>query len=190
VEPAPERRPLPLFRRLLGDGEFAALPATGRALPAASLPGRFEGEVQVRPARGAVARALAGLLGFPRHAQAAALSVTIAQAGEGETWVRHFPPRPMRSRLWPDKGRLCERFGPVRLAFRLALEEGVLHWRPVALSVFGLPLPLRLAAGIEAREWEQDGRYRFLARGALPGIGCIVDYEGWLDTASTDSSTR
>jgi hypothetical protein len=48
-------------------------------------------------------------------------------------------------------------------------------------SAFGLPLPFALAPGIEAREWEEDGRFRFAVAASLPLAGGIVRYSGWLE---------
>lgn len=154
-----------------------------RRLHAAPLPLRLQGEVQVHAATHGVARLLARLLGFPSQPRQGPISVLLERDGRGERWTRHFAERSLCSRLQPEHGLLAERFGPVRLRFRLEVDDGVLHWRPQALSCFGLPLPRALAASIEAREWVEDGRYRFLARGALPGVGRVVGYEGWLDVA-------
>jgi hypothetical protein len=169
-----------LFRTLLGDA-FDRLPEPVRALHDAALPARFVGEARVSPARGLLARAVARWLGFPVHACVAAIAVTIEAAGGGEHWTRDFPPRPMRSRLWPVGGRLRERFGPVTVDFLLRADDASLVWKPVALRLFGLPLPAALRRGIEAREWVEKGRYRFAVHGALPGLGTLVRYEGWLD---------
>ncbi|MGO1071164.1 DUF4166 domain-containing protein [Lysobacter sp. CA199] len=56
-----------------------------------------------------------------------------------------------------------------------------LTWRLVRVRALGLPLPLGWFGGVHAREFERDGRYRFDVRAALPGIGLLVHYRGWLD---------
>ena len=47
-------------------------------------------------------------------------------------------------------------------------------------SALGIPLPLALAPRIAAREWEEDGRFRFAVSASLPLAGEIVRYSGWL----------
>ena len=47
-------------------------------------------------------------------------------------------------------------------------------------SAFGVPLPLAFAPTSRAREWEADGRFHFDVPTALPLIGRIVHYRGWL----------
>jgi Domain of unknown function (DUF4166) len=48
-------------------------------------------------------------------------------------------------------------------------------------SFLGIPLPLALAPQGIAREWEEQGRFRFDVPIALPLVGRIVHYTGWLD---------
>ena len=169
-----------LFQNLLG-ADFDRLPASIRALHDAPLPRRFHGRATVMAARGSMARLIARVLGFPRDSIDADIAVTIEPNNEGQCWIRDFPPRPMRSRLWPEHGLLCERFGPVTLRFRLAVEAGTLAWQLASVHVLAMPLPRSWFAAVEARESVRDGRYHFFVRGALPGIGHVIGYEGWLD---------
>ena len=82
--------------------------------------------------------------------------------------------------LWGERGLLRERFGPVTLGFALSAEAGVLCWRVRAARLLGLPLPPAWFAGVFAREFEADGRYRFEASARFPIVGDVVRYEGWL----------
>ena len=50
-------------------------------------------------------------------------------------------------------------------------------------SIWRLPLPLFLAPRSRAREWQEDGRFCFEVPIALPLIGRIVHYRGWLAPA-------
>lgn len=170
-----------LFHQLLGPA-FALLPGPVQRVHS-RLPLCLRGEAQVHAATHGVARLLARLLGFPSEARWAAISVQLERDGHGERWTRRFAERTLRSRLQPERGLLVERFGPVRLRFHLEVDGGVLHWRPRAVSCLGLPLPRGLVSSIEAREWVEDGRYRFLARGVLPLVGRVVAYEGWLEVS-------
>jgi hypothetical protein len=175
-----EQRAERLFQNLLG-ADFQRLPAPVRALHDAPLPRRFRGRASVTAAQGTMARLIARVLGFPRESIDADISVSIEPSNEGQGWLRDFPPRPMRSRLWPERGLLCERFGPVTLRFRLRVEVDTLAWQLASVHLFGLRLPLAWFGDVEARESVRDGRYHFFVRGALPGVGHLIGYEGWLD---------
>ncbi len=41
-------------------------------------------------------------------------------------------------------------------------------------------MPRRLGPRIAAREWEEEGRFRFAIDVALPLVGPVVRYTGWL----------
>ena len=50
-------------------------------------------------------------------------------------------------------------------------------------SALGVQLPLLLAPRSAATEWEEDGAFRFDVPIALPLVGRIVHYRGWLRPA-------
>lgn len=62
--------------------------------------------------------------------------------------------------------------------------EPGLSWHLVRVRALGLPLPVSWFAGVTAREFELDGRYCFDVHAALPGVGLLVHYRGWLDVGS------
>lgn len=170
-----------LFRELLDDA-LDRTPAPVRALHEASLPQCFEGQAQVRAARGVLTRWAARIAGLPRCEGDVAMRVRIERTDDGERWTRHFPPSPFVSRLWACDGVLCERIGPSEIRFRLHADGEGIVWEPVALRLFGwLPLPDFLLRGVTAREGvDALGRYRFQAAAVFPVLGCVAAYEGWL----------
>ena len=87
----------------------------------------------------------------------------------------------MRSRLWDADGVLCERLGLVTFGFALSARDGAIEWRVVRVRALGLPLPARWFGAVAAREFEQNDRYHFDVRAALPLAGLLVHYRGWLD---------
>lgn len=171
-----------LFRDLLGDA-LDSVPAPVRALHEMPLLYRFEGEAQVRVAKGVLAGWAARMAGLPRCEGRVAMAVTIERTAGGERWTRHFPPTPFLSRLWMREGLLCERIGPTEVRFRLSADAQGIVWEPVALRMFGwLPLPAALLRGVKAHETvDAQGRYRFHASAGFPLLGCVVAYEGWLN---------
>jgi len=108
------------------------------------------------------------------------VEVEIDASSAVEKWTRHIGGRAMPSRLWEQDGLLCERLGLVRFGFRLTVEEGAIVWRVVRVAALGLRLPARWFDAVLARESELDGRYRFDVAAALPVVGMLVRYRGWL----------
>lgn len=94
--------------------------------------------------------------------------------------TRDFGGRAFRSHLSQEGGRLVERFGPLRFAFERRGEPNGLSMRLTGWRVGPLPLPLAWAPRSPAREWEEDGVFHFDVPIALPLIGPVVHYRGWL----------
>lgn len=168
----------PLFRRVLGV-EFEALPAAVRTLHAASGHRRYRGQVEVVRGGNPLARLFAWASRLPPAGQGE-VEVEIDASGDEEKWTRHIGGHAMPSRLWERDGLLCERLGLARFGFRLAAEQGDIVWRVERVTVLGVPLPARWFVNVRARESELEGRYRFDVAAALPVIGLLVRYRGWL----------
>lgn len=169
-----------LFAALLGD-DYRTLPPAVRALHDAARPVRFRGRAQVESARGRLARLVARVAGLPDRDGDLPVAVTFMPTSAGERWQRDFGGRPMRSRLWRDGDHLCERLGAATLRFRLVATETGTDWQLLSVRIFGMPLPRAWFRQVHASESERDGRYHFQVRAALPLIGMLVAYQGWLD---------
>lgn len=172
---------VPLFQRVLG-AEFGTLPLAVGALHAARGHRRYHGQVEVARGANPLARLFAWATRLPPAGQGE-VEVEIDANGEGERWTRHIGGHAMPSRLWEQDGLLCEQLGLVRFGFRLTVEESGIVWRVARVNALGLRLPARWFGGVRARESEFDGRYRFDVAAALPVVGLLVRYRGWLDVA-------
>jgi hypothetical protein len=168
------------FADLLGTA-YAVIPDPVRALHDRALPARFDGEVDIEAGHGLAARVLGSCAGLPRRSGTFPLRFEIRGDAHRQLWIRHFPPRPMRSRLHAEGGLLCERMGAATFAFRLEGDAGGTRWHVARVRALGVPLPLHWFRGMSAREYAQDGRYRFDVEVSLPMIGHLVAYRGWLD---------
>jgi len=173
----------PLYRRLLGD-DFDRLPPEIRAMHGATDRLAAAGRGSVERGRNPLARLVAGLFGLPPAARDVPVRVTFTVAEGVEIWERDFDGARFRSRQEIGRGRLAgllvQRFGP--FAFGLAVPAG-----PAGLSLeirgmefLGLPLPRALAPRVAAGERVVDGRFTFDVRMALPLVGLLVHYRGWL----------
>jgi hypothetical protein len=170
--------PPPLYARVMG-ADFARLPAAVRQMHDVLRDGGAHGRATVTLGTHPLARLVARAVGFPTAGEHA-LHVRFAEAEGVETWTRTFSGRAFSSRLRQVGPHLEERFGPLRFRFALPADDGGLTMRMVGWRLGVLPLPLALAPVSAAREWAQDGRFRFDVPIALPLVGPVVRYTGWL----------
>nr|WP_272494067.1 DUF4166 domain-containing protein [Stenotrophomonas mori] len=169
-----------MFEHVLGPA-FARLPPLLRAVHTVASCQTWQGRGRVRRGRHWLVAPCAWLARLPPSADDLPVAVTFRAGADGERWDRRFGTARMASRLWQREGRLLERLGAVRLGFVLTVEDGEIHWRAERVWVLGIvPLPAAWSAAVQCREREHAGRYEFRVEVALPLIGPLIRYEGWL----------
>lgn len=171
--------PPPLYARIMGE-RFDRLPRAVRAVHNVCGDAGASGEAEVLRGRNPLTRVVAWVVGFP-PAGRCPVHVGFSERGGVERWTRSFGAHSFSSRLREEHGLLVEKFGPLAFRFALPSDENGLAMRMAGWNVAGLPLPLRLAPRSLAREWEEDGRFRFDVPIALPLLGLLVHYRGWLE---------
>ena len=173
----------PLFARLLGEA-WERLPGAVRAMHDGRGPRIAQGRAAVERGRGLLSRLVGRLMGFPNAAPDVPVRVAFEPSRGEEVWTRTFGRKTFASRLAAGRGRsdmlLVERFGPLACGMALVAEPGVLRLVPRGVTLLGVPIPAILAPCIQARETQEDGRFRFDVAIALPLIGPVVRYRGWL----------
>jgi NAD(P)-dependent dehydrogenase (short-subunit alcohol dehydrogenase family) len=180
ISTATQRMGGSLFARTLSG--FESMPNAIKQ--AHSIVGRtvLRGEAEVEGAANRIGGLVAKLFGLPTAASRVPVTVTMEARPEGETWVRDFGGRRFRSALKerPGKG-LSERFGLLTFDLDVPTSKFGLTMSIVAWRLGPIPLPATLAPRTVARE-ELDGfgRFRFDVTIALPGLGRLVRYQGWL----------
>lgn len=170
--------PEPPYKRVMG-ADFDSLPDTLRSLHSPLRDGGASGEAVVTGASTLLGKLIARLMRFPppgRHA----LHVEFSEHLGVERWTRDFGGHRFSSELRAKDGQLQERFGPLRFCFGLPRRANGLEMVMRCWSAFGIRLPLSLAPRSTATEWEEDGTFHFDVPIALPLIGTIVHYRGWL----------
>ena len=173
--------PPPLYARIMGD-QFDRLPSVVREMHAVLGDGGAKGSAIVTGAGNPLAALIARIIGFPRTGTHP-LHVAFAERDGVETWTRLFSGRTFHSRLSQHGRQLVERFGPLRFGFDLPSDERGLAMVLRCWWIGPIRFPLALAPRLIAREWEEDGRFHFDVQIALPLIGRIVHYRGWLEHA-------
>jgi hypothetical protein len=109
--------------------------------------------------------------------------VVIESRDGHECWTRFFGDRAMRSVMSAATGGLIEeRFGPFALRMRLVPRPGGLDMERVSGRLWGVPLPGFLLPKIRATErTDEYRRHAFDVEIALPLLGRLVAYTGWLE---------
>ena len=168
-----------LFERALGPRFAELAPALQRFH---RLAGRhaLHGEVQTLRPHSAPGRLLARLLGSPRVATVGPIRFEIDARPGGETWIRHFPGRTMRSAMGLADGHIVERLGAASLDFALSADGGRLQMRLARMRFLGIPCPAWLRPRLVAEETGDGARLHFHVEAHVIGIGQVVGYRGWL----------
>jgi hypothetical protein len=174
-----ERRlPPALYARVMGE-RYHALPEMVRKIHHVCGDSGVSGEATVTHGKSRLARLVAWLMRFPPSGHHP-LHVSFAERDGIERWTRSFGSHSFTSHLSERNGRLIERFGPLRFQFDLPSDGQGLEMHIRGWSCLGLPLPLALAPQSRAREWQEGDRFRFDVPIALPLVGLVVHYSGWL----------
>ncbi len=169
----------PLYARVMGE-RFARLAPPVAAIHNVLRDSGASGRAVVLRGRGILARMIATAMRFPVDGDHD-LHVAFSENDGVERWIRDFSGRRFSSHLSQGGACLVERFGPLRFRFDLPNEGNGLRMVMRGWSCAGLSLPLALAPQTDAREWAEDGRFHFDVPIAMPLIGPIVRYRGWLE---------
>lgn len=170
--------PPPLYARAMG-AAFDRLPPAVQAIHDVLRDDGADGAATVTRGRNPLARLIGRCVGFPPAGEHQ-LHVHFEEADGVETWTRRFSGRGFHSRLALRRGLLTERFGLLTFGFDLPAGETGLDMILRAWWLGPLRMPLLLGPRCAAREWEEDGRFRFDVSIGLPLIGPIAHYRGWL----------
>lgn len=168
-----------LYQKVMGP-EFDKLPASLQKLHSVVRDAGFHGEAQVTNGTNPFAKLAAKIFGFPSAGQHD-LHVHIKADKKGETWTRSFSGKRFSSRLEQSGRHLAERFGPFQFRFDLPVTDSGLRMEMAGWKFWFVPLPLFLAPKSRASEWDEDGRFHFDVPIALPIVGLMVHYRGWLE---------
>jgi saccharopine dehydrogenase-like NADP-dependent oxidoreductase len=170
------------FELALGEA-FETLAPAVRAAHRAGPVTRLRGEARVTGVATPIAALAAWLFGMPRTKRGVVVDVTKRHWGDKETWTRSFDGRRMESRLrFVRPGIVSESFGPFTFDMKVSAEAGVLSMTIVGWRMGVVPLPSFLAPRSTATESQDEaGRFRFDVPIALPLVGRLTHYSGWLE---------
>lgn len=150
---------------------------------------RWSGRAEIAGASNPVAFLAARIVGIPRAADDVDVTVEFEVHDGVEHWQRAFGGKPFVSLQYAGQGRdagtVVERFGALAFALRNTLNGEGLSQEIAAAYVLGVPLPRFLGPRVHARErLDAQGRFTFDVAIALPLLGRLVAYRGWLTPTS------
>lgn len=170
-----------LFEKVIGP-DIALLPSLVRTIHThADI--HLTGRAAIEGAGNWIAKIIAKLFGFPSSMADVAAEVSLKRRGEKEIWIRRFGRSTFRSTLRPGPAprRLYEQFGPFSFELEMTPDESGFALDVVSWRIVSLRMPLLLAPRTPARAFvDEKGRYSFDVTIALPLVGQLVRYRGWL----------
>jgi hypothetical protein len=177
--------PPPLFRRLLGDDAYDALPRAIRQAHDVHGVLVLEGKADTTSPDRFLSTFIARLFRLPRSGSNMPVRVEMRSEDDGsETWTRIYPGVTMRSNLRNADSithQLDEVLGPLSIRLQWKPDARGLQLRTISARMFGCPLPDFLRPRSHASETVgEDGQFHFDVPIALPLIGTIVHYKGSL----------
>ncbi|WP_171174564.1 DUF4166 domain-containing protein [Ruegeria sp. HKCCD8929] len=173
------------------DDPFLQALAPGADLPEAvyalhRFQGRLQGRCRIERGRGWLIAALLWLGRFPSSGRDVPVSLTITRDHGTWVWVRDFGGHVTRSALTFDakSGTVREQLGALTLWLSSRRTEEGLAIDISRLAVGGLPCPRWLLPRSTTTErQDSDGRFCFDVAAALPFLGRLIRYRGWLQPA-------
>ncbi len=173
------------YESVCGRDACAVLPAPIRALHDNVSRARWAGRAEVVGAANPLAFIAARIVGTPHAAQDVDVEVEFEVRDGVERWRRSFAGRPFVSLqhagTGTDTGTVIERFGALAFALRNTLDREGLSQEIAAAYVLGIRLPRFLWPRVHARERiDAQGRFTFDVDIAMPLLGRLVAYKGWL----------
>ncbi len=175
----------PVYESVCGRDACAVLPAPIRALHDNVSRARWSGRADIVGAANPLAFIAARIVGIPRAARDVDVTVEFEARDGVERWRRSFAGRPFVSLQQAgegaDAGTVIERFGALAFALRNTLDGEGLSQEIAAAYVLGIRLPRFLWPRVHARERvDAQGRFTFDVGIAVPLLGRLVAYKGWL----------
>jgi len=175
----------PVYETVCGTDAITGLPAPIRALHDNVSRACWSGRADITGASNPLAFIAARIIGMPRAAREVDVTVAFEVRDGVERWRRSFARRPFVSLQYAgeglDTGTVIERFGALSFALRNTLDDKGLSQEIAAAYVLGIRLPRPLWPRIRARErLDGQGRFTFDVAIAVPLLGRLVAYKGWL----------
>lgn len=171
-----------LFERTLGTASFSTLAPALRIFHNDTAVPVWRGRAIIHSPSNFFAWAVRKIIGFPSSAADAPVTVCVERQENSEIWHRQIAAHRFHSTLSLNRhGCVTEQFGPFRFELGLCWHSGELSMPVQRWSIAFVRLPRYLAPKSQTREFQDDaGNFHFDVGIAMPLIGLITRYQGWL----------
>ncbi|MBO9452571.1 DUF4166 domain-containing protein [Tropicibacter sp. R16_0] len=172
-----------LYRRVLG-AALDDMPPQLRALHDSADPRAWSGQAKISRGAGVLSRLIGWVMRLPPQGDAIPVSVSFIPKNGGEEWQRDFGGHALMSYQYQapnaQPGIINERFGMIDVTVALQTDGERLVLEPIAWAFGRLPLPNALLPVGQSFETQIDDRFVFDVEIAMPWVGRIAAYQGWL----------
>ncbi|SLN20991.1 hypothetical protein TRL7639_00540 [Falsiruegeria litorea R37] len=172
-----------LYRRVLG-AALDDMPPQLQVLHGSADPRTWSGQAKVLRGAGMLSRLIGWVMRLPPQGDAVPVSVSFIPRDGGEVWQRDFAGHTFTSYQYQapnaQPGIVQERFGMIDVTVALQNDGDRLALEPMAWAIGPLPLPRSLLPAGQSFEMQIEDRFVFDVEIAMPWVGRIAAYRGWL----------
>jgi hypothetical protein len=169
-----------IYQQLLGS-EFENLGPILRLVHGSDSLVKARGQVSVVYGKGGIVRLLNRLMKVPPAHPSVDLRLEIQRNAERETWIRDFGGKPIVTEQWAENGLFIEAVGGVKMAMRLRVADGTLHFDPVHTKALGMKVPKWMQIAVAAHVQERDGGWEIFVETRSAILGLLFQYSGFIE---------
>jgi hypothetical protein len=168
-----------IYQQLLGS-EFENLGPILRLVHGSDAQVNASGQVSVVYGRGGIVRLLNRLMKVPPAHPSVHLRLEIQRNSERETWIRDFGGKPLVTEQWAEGGLFIEAVGGVKMAMRLRVADGFLHFDPVHTKAMGIKVPKWMQISVIAHVRERENGWEIFVETRSAILGLLFQYSGFI----------
>jgi hypothetical protein len=138
------------------------------------------GKVSVVYGRGWIVLLLNKLMKVPPANPGVQLRLEIQRNADSETWIRDFGGKPLITQQWAEDELFIEAVGGVKMAMRLRVAEGFLHFDPVHTKAMGIKVPKWMQISVAANVRERENGWEIFVETRSALLGLLFQYSGFI----------
>ncbi len=166
-----------IYQKLLG-ADFERLGPILQHVHGSARQVHAQGRITVTHGKGMAVRWTNRLMGVPAAGELVDLRLEILRVAEQETWIRKFEGKPLVTRQWAENGLFIEAIGPTKMAMRLRVASGTLHFDPVYSKFLGIKIPNALSVSVLASAQETESGWSIMVETRSTLLGLLFRYDG------------
>ncbi len=169
-----------IYQQLLGS-EFENLGPILRLVHGSDSLVKARGQVSVVYGKGVIVRLLNRIMKVPPANPSVHLRLEIQRNADKETWKRDFGGKPLVTQQWAEGGLFIEAVGGVKMAMRLRVADGFLHFDPVHTKAMGIRVPKWMQISVIAHVREREHGWEIFVETRSAILGLLFRYSGLIE---------